>query len=705
MNAHRMTVGDWIAFEDERHQVAGLDGLTVRLRSETGRLQVILLSEVLTDTTFQASVAPPDTADSPDGADDLAALDPGGILASIDKELVKDAVTKEADLLEAMTGYRSGDPLDALPGEPRPEYAPDLPLTERVASKARERGVSERWIWKQWAQRQEHGLWGLVDKRRAKLSNPLKNVPAEVLQAIRDQAEAERLDSTATIGNRFLRRTQQRLDAQHGEGAFTLPERDAFRRIVKNLLGGRVTEPAYRRATAANQPDRTFGNVIAHRPGEVVMLDTTPLDVLAFDPETAKTHRVELTIAIDVATRSILAWRLTPEGTKAIDIGLLLADVMTPEPMRPAWAEALRYQVLRIPYDRKLTIDERLAEAAARPVVYPETLLYDHGKPYKSDVVQRACYRWRIDLQDARKLKPTDKPHVERLFGTIRQQFSEHVAGYKGNNVANRGRTAEDQARWTIDELAEFFAEYVVAVYQRRTHRGLHLPGFPDIRVSPNEAYRQALGSAGYVDCPRDPNLYYELLPIERRVIHPYGVEIDHLVYNGDVLYGYRGSKSDYPDGLWPIRSDPRNLLHAYFLDPATGKWYVLTWTHATGEHQPFTDITLREAKRYIAARGKTPDDQDAIAEALVALQNRMDAPETWTADRKRKIRDRHRAAAQAADMQRADPPANSPTLHVISDAEPDGEPEGEEGAFWGDLDLTTIKPAEIWAPSTRQDR
>ncbi|MET8698288.1 transposase [Kitasatospora sp. NPDC004723] len=703
MSVHRMAVGDWIAFEDERHKVAGLDdGLTVRLRSETGRLQVILLSEVLTDPTFRASVQPPDAAGH---TDDLAAVDPDGILASLDPALVKDALDREADLLEAMTGYRSGDRLNALPGEPRPEYDPDLPLTGRVVAKARECGVSERWIWKQWARRQELGLWGLVDKRRAKLSNPLKNIPAEVIQAIRDQAEAERLDSTATVGNRFLRRTQQRLDTAYGLGAFALPDRDAFRRIVKSLLGSRVTDPAYRRASAANQPDRTFGKVVAHRPGEVVMLDTTPLDVLAFDPETGETHKVELTVALDVATRSILSWRLTPEGTKAIDIGLLLADVMTPEPMRPAWSEALRYQVLRIPYDRVLTIDERLAEAAARPVVYPETLLYDHGKPYKSKVVERACCRWKIDLQDARKLKPTDKPHVERLFLTIRQQFSEHVAGYKGNNVANRGRTAEDQARWTIDELAEFFAEYVVAVYQRRTHRGLHLPGFPDIRVSPNEAYRQALGSAGYVACPRDPNLYFELLPIAPRVIHPYGIEINYLVYNddNDILYGYRGAKSDYPDGLWPIRYDPRNLLHAYFLDPATGKWHVLTWTHATSEHQPFTDITLRDAKRYVANRGQAADDQEAVAEALTALQNRMDAPETWTADRKRKIRDRHRAAAQAIDMQRSEPPANATTptsLHVLPATEPD-----DEGAFWGDLDLTTIKPAEIWAPSTQQDR
>ncbi|WP_229914338.1 Mu transposase C-terminal domain-containing protein [Streptomyces capitiformicae] len=518
-----------------------------------------------------------------------------------------------------------------------------------------------------------------------------------MVQAIRDQAAAERADSSATIGNRFYRRTQNRLDADHGAGAVALPSRDIFRRAVAHLLDISPSAPAYQRSSAANQPDRPFGNVIATRPGEVVMLDTTPLDVLAYDPGTTSTIRVELTIALDVATRSLLAWRLTPEGTKAIDIGLLLADVMTPEMMRPGWSDALRYQMLRVPYERLLTVDERLAEAAARPVIYPETLLYDHGKPYKSDVVWRACTRWKIDLQDARKLKPTDKPNVERLFKTIREQFAEHVAGYKGLNVAHRGRTAEEQARWTIDELTEFFAEYVIAVYQRRHHRGLTLHGFPDLRVSPNEAYAMALGSAGYVDCPREANVYFELLPIAKRVVHPYGVELNHLTYNADILYRYWKAKAPYPGELWPIRYDPRNLLHAYFLDPSDGRWHVLRWTHALGEHQPFTDITLREAKRLITLRGRAPEDQEAVAQALTDLQNRTDAPETWTAaDRKRHTRDAHRGAAQSRDVQRDDAPVNN---HPPLTAVPDAADEETEPGEWGDLDLSKVRAADVWDP------
>ncbi|MBY8841907.1 Mu transposase C-terminal domain-containing protein [Streptomyces sp. SP2-10] len=696
MSSHRLATADWVEFEDELHQVAGLDGLTVRLRSETGRMQTIMLAVLLADDSFRAAVEPPPRTLEENGP----ALDPAAVLDGLDEDAKKAALELEGHLLEAVTGYRSGDPLTPEPGEPRPSYNPaDPALTQRarIQAKAAELGVSDRWLWKLWARRTEQGLWGLVDKRKARIRNPLRNLDPRVIQAIRDQAAAERADSTATIGSRFMRRTQNRLDADHGVGTVLLPGRDTFRRAVAHLLDISPAAPAYRRASAANQPDRPFGNVLATRPGEVVMLDTTPLDVLAFDPGSGGTISVELTIALDVATRSILAWRLTPLGTKAIDIGLLLADTMTPELMRPGWDDALRYQMLRIPAERLISVDERLAEAAARPVIYPETLLYDHGKPYKSDVVERACARWKIDLQDARKLKPTDKPHVERLFLTVRQQYSEHVAGYKGFNVAHRGRTVEEQARWSIDELAEFFAEYVIAVYQRTHHRGLTLQGFPDLHVSPNEAYAMALGAAGFVDCPREANMYFELLPIAGRVIHPYGIELNHLTYNAEILYRYRKAKSPYPDGLWPIRFDPRNLLHAYFLDPADGRWHVLRWTHALAEHQPFTDITLREAKRLIALRERAPEDQEEVARALTELQNRTDAPETWTrTDRKRHTRDQHRAAAQTRDKARSDAPVDDhpPLAAVPAPFEADAEPAG-----WGEIDLSRIEAAQVFDP------
>jgi putative transposase len=680
----RLALGQWIDFEDERYQITAFTDGGIRLCSRTGRTQLVLPGALIADASFRQ-------ADRSATASGMS-LDREAVLLGLPEAERQRVLRLEEHLIEADTGHPRPE-ADAAP-RPRTGYDPAATtLSQRMITKASELGVSARWLWHLRAAWQDEGVFGLVDKRKVRLRRWPTGVDERIAQAVREQADAERLDSTASIGGRFRRRTQNRLDAQHGQGVVVLPGADAFRRIVRAVLTLQPDAPASRRIRAANQPERAFGTLSARRPGEVVMMDTTGLDVLAYNPATCDTHPVELTIALDLATRSLLAWRLTPRGTKGIDIGLLLADIMTPEPMRPAWPDALRFAMLNLPVQRLVSIDQRLAHAAARPVVYPETLLFDHGKPYQSTVVSRACQRLGISIQDARVYTPTDRPNVERVFATINQQFCEHVAGYTGADPAHRGRGVEAEARWTIDDLAEFFAEYVIAIYQRQPHQGLLWPGRPDLRASPNEAYTLAIAAAGFADCPTDPDLYYELLPIaggRGRTIHAFGVQIDRLTYNAEILYRYRQARSPYPGGLWPIRRDPRNLLHAYFHDPADGTWHILRWTHAFETHQPFTDITLREARRLLQQRGQTQPSQEEIATALRELQNRTDAPETWTrTGRTRHARDTHRARAQQRDQQRA-----APTANRDHDSAPTQLCNDEE-----EMNLDSIEAAEIWMP------
>ena len=52
-----------------------------------------------------------------------------------------------------------------------------------------------------------------------------------------------------------------------------------------------------------------FESLVVERPGEFVAIDTTSLDVFAIDPFTFQWVGLDLTAAIDVCTRSILAFR------------------------------------------------------------------------------------------------------------------------------------------------------------------------------------------------------------------------------------------------------------------------------------------------------------------------------------------------------------------------------------------------------------
>jgi transposase InsO family protein len=98
-------------------------------------------------------------------------------------------------------------------------------------------------------------------------------------------------------------------------------------------------------------------------------------------------------------------------------------------------------------------VDQRLADAAARPVIAPETIVFDHGKVFLSQNFRSAARALGISLQPAHPDTPTDKPVVERTLGSVGTLFAQHVAGYVGSSVERRGRKAEQIAAWSMIEL------------------------------------------------------------------------------------------------------------------------------------------------------------------------------------------------------------------------------------------------------------
>jgi putative transposase len=87
------------------------------------------------------------------------------------------------------------------------------------------------------------------------------------------------------------------------------------------------------RRSVHERPEGAYGRVGATRPGEFVVLDTTPLDVFAMEPVTLRWLPVELTIAMDLFTRCVVGLQLTPVSTKAIDVANVLFQAVTPQPI------------------------------------------------------------------------------------------------------------------------------------------------------------------------------------------------------------------------------------------------------------------------------------------------------------------------------------------------------------------------------------
>jgi len=187
--------------------------------------------------------------------------------------------------------------------------------------------------------------------------------------------------------------------------------------------------------------------------------------------------RVELTGLVDQATRTIAAAVLRPT-TKAVDASLLLARALTPEPMRPGWADALRLSRSVLPHQNLTSIDAGLEHAAARPVIVPETIVCDHGNAYMSATFRSVCRSLGINLAPAHPDTPTDKPIIERTLGSVPTLFAQYVAGYVGRGVEHRGKDTDATAVWPMAELQALLDEWIVAVWQtaRMTGCGTRCP-------------------------------------------------------------------------------------------------------------------------------------------------------------------------------------------------------------------------------------
>ncbi|MGA5799105.1 hypothetical protein ACPC4G_31965 [Streptomyces cellulosae] len=237
------------------------------------------------------------------------------------------------------------------------------------------------------------------------------------------------------------------LDDRYGRGTVPVPSQATFYRLVHQFAGpaGHPHRPA--RTLPSPTGGRAFTPTVALRPGEQVQVGTTRLDVLAvFDDGT--TGRPELTIAVDVATRVILAAVLRPAGSKAVDAALLLAERAVPHPACPTWPDALRLGHTQLPQcQRLLALDERLEGAAARPVVVvPEAIVVVRGKVYVSAAFTAACETLGVSVQPTPHYAPAAKGIVERTFGTINALLCQHLPGCTGSDVTRRGPEAETEA-------------------------------------------------------------------------------------------------------------------------------------------------------------------------------------------------------------------------------------------------------------------
>lgn len=613
--------GDEIRVSGQLYGVAAVSGTQVRLTDVTGASSTRPLSGLLSDPSFTLVSAAP------------APLPAEGMLDTLAPEVVEQARWRERHLLEVLTGRSP----DAEPGaSAKPEYVPQRnSLRQREMAKVAELSAEGREVSLATVQRlrlayERMGVAGLIDRRAARPVSPSGRADVRLVEALRQAIGEETDRSTGTVA-RLARRVERLLVEQHGVGVVPMPARRTFYRLVNSLAAGKHTFGSARtRRSLAKQPEGPFGTIVAARPGELMQIDSTPLDVRAV-LEDGLVDRVELTALVDQATRTIAAAVLRP-STKAVDAALLLARAVTPEPLRPGWSDALRMTRSVLPHRSLVDIDARLEQAAAKPVIMPETIVCDHGKAYLSQAFRSGCRALGINLQPAHPDTPTDKPIVERTLGSVGTLFAQYVAGYVGSSVERRGRNAEQRAVWSILELQDLLDEWIVSTWQNRAHDGLRDPLMPGKALTPNEKYAALVAVAGYVPVPLAPTDYIELLPVTWRAINAYGIKLKHRTYDAKALNPYRRQHSGVhaKNGQWEVHHDPYDISQIWVRNHHDDGWISATWTHLHHAPVPFGELAWDHARRVLAKRGADPATEAEIAAAATALLDRAEhGPDT----------------------------------------------------------------------------
>ncbi|WP_075820076.1 Mu transposase C-terminal domain-containing protein [Serinicoccus sp. CNJ-927] len=540
----------------------------------------------------------------------------------------------------------TGRPPGALPAGFAPDPAYDLGTTtleERVTAKSAQLGslgtpISARTLKRHIASYRKHGIKGLVDGRALRRRAGTGVQSDEIIALLEEAMEGQHLTSTGTR-SRVIKQVRWRAEDQ----GLDVPHDATLYRLLNRMERGRHTfGNATTRRTTANRPDRTFGGQRPQRPGELVEIDSTPLDVrLLLDDNTVSTveydkagnvvaSSMELTVAIDVATRIPLAAILRP-STKAADAAVMLARMLAPLPQQPGWLETVAYARSALPEGVIPSDAEVRRLMESRPTIVPEAITIDRGKAYDSSTFLTGCEMLGISVTLAAPRSPTDKPHIERFFRSLNTLFTQFLGGYKGSNVVLRGQDPDGEAVFNAAQVSVILDLWIAQEWMHRPHDGLRHPALAKRELTPGEMYSVLSGVSPAVPVPLARDQFIGLLPREFRAVNADGISLDQMRFDSPALHPYRrrpsGRGEPHAD-LWEIRYDPYRMNCIWLFDHEKNEYIEAEWTMANQAVMPFSRETVALARRILRERGDVASGQNILREANRIMTTPLTAAE-----------------------------------------------------------------------------
>lgn len=561
----------------------------------------------------------------------------------VPEELRVRAEAIERVVNEMETGFASRDAATARPGEPRACFAAGVPVEDRLTAAGemlrlalgRELPLSRAQMQRYRRARRRYGVAGLLDLRRVRACNAVEARHPAAFAACLAVID-DNVDRSGWTREWLVAQARQVL-SRKGDDA-DLSDAESYRVAGAALKVRHAGGTARTRRSAASVGDE-FGVYDVKMPGALVEIDHTPLDVFL-------THRgvrmsLEISAAVDAASGCVLAYRLHDKGADGDDISFLLHDLLAEPALGVSrglpWVGVPSGLTVRgVPVRRPAQV---LVEdggepadpagggwtaARAFPLVRPQAVAFDYGAADASRQVRAACAALGITIHNARKRTGSDKPHVERFFGTLSRGFLQWCSAFKGANVLERGPSADGQPALTVERFDALVTEWLVTVHHARPRRYENVFGEKSVVMSPAEFVRVAGWVHGTHYRRADPDLRVELLRTHWAHIGREGVTVQGLVYNSRVLSDLRDRESTHrgQGGKWLFKVGLADRSRIWLRHPTRG-WTEVPWRHADRYPGPLPDRGRRMLGRYLREAPSAGTEEQRMNDAVASLRAR----------------------------------------------------------------------------------
>ena len=333
-----------------------------------------------------------------------------------------------------------------------------------------------------------------------------------------------------------------------------------------------------RKGAQATNPPIVPGTFSVRRALEVVQIDHTKVDLIVVDDlYRIPVGRPYLTLALDVATRSVLAFRLTFDPPGATSVALCLAQTLS---TKDAWLASLGLQA-----------DWPMAGL-------PSSIHLDNAAEFHSKALERGCQQFGIEVVYRPRGRPHYGGHIERLIGTLMQRLG-MLPGATGNSTKGRKRRApEKHASMTLRELEQWFALEVGGNYHQAHHRGLQGSSPLGAWNARPPVVLQALDQR---------EVLLSFLPAEPRRVRRDGVHLNNIRYWHPIFSSMAIAKKSLL-----VHYDPRDLSRLYARS-ATGDFLEIPY--ADLRNPPISIWEYRAALKHV--RDGAPVDEAALFRAI----------------------------------------------------------------------------------------